>query len=269
MQTSTIHIVPTERRRVVPTERRRAGSEFTIQEFILLADACYSLRSWGEFSHTALTHARRILFHDVFACAIVRMSDMHVHNMSGTGLPDRHVDVFAKRGETSASQLVEMWCTKKEPIVVTRQHALENANQPWSQAFLGLHLSALGIHGLIDINHSSAQATIFFFGLISSPLSDGELAHRLTLTVPFLQAGLSNVVCFDKSSICDEHLSAREIEVIKWIYYGKTNKEIGIILNISQYTVKNHVQNIIIKLGVSNRAHAVGKEINLGLLTEA
>jgi DNA-binding CsgD family transcriptional regulator len=54
-------------------------------------------------------------------------------------------------------------------------------------------------------------------------------------------------------------LSAREAEILHWIALGKTNPEIGSILNISAFTVKNHVQRILKKLDVTNRTQAVGK----------
>jgi len=40
---------------------------------------------------------------------------------------------------------------------------------------------------------------------------------------------------------------------------GKTNQEIALILQISLFTVKNHLQRIFRKLDVLNRAQAVGK----------
>jgi DNA-binding CsgD family transcriptional regulator len=40
---------------------------------------------------------------------------------------------------------------------------------------------------------------------------------------------------------------------------GKTNPEIGCILRISEFTVKNHLKSIFTKLDVSNRAQAVAK----------
>lgn len=54
-------------------------------------------------------------------------------------------------------------------------------------------------------------------------------------------------------------LSAREIEIMDWVRKGKTNNEIGQILNISIFTVKNHLQRIFKKLDVFNRAQAVAK----------
>lgn len=52
-------------------------------------------------------------------------------------------------------------------------------------------------------------------------------------------------------------LSSREFEIIEWIKSGKTNQEIGQILNISQNTVKSHLKRIFQKLNVSKRAQAV------------
>jgi DNA-binding CsgD family transcriptional regulator len=54
-------------------------------------------------------------------------------------------------------------------------------------------------------------------------------------------------------------LSDRELEILHWVTIGKTNSEIGSILNISEFTVKNHMKRIFKKMNVSNRAQAVGK----------
>jgi transcriptional regulator EpsA len=54
-----------------------------------------------------------------------------------------------------------------------------------------------------------------------------------------------------------DSLSEREAEIMKWVAMGKTNGEIGSILNVSSFTVKNHMQRIFKKLDVFNRAQAV------------
>jgi transcriptional regulator EpsA len=54
-------------------------------------------------------------------------------------------------------------------------------------------------------------------------------------------------------------LTAREAEILHWVRLGKTSHEIGLILKISIFTVKNHLQNIFKKLDVSNRMQAVAK----------
>lgn len=52
-------------------------------------------------------------------------------------------------------------------------------------------------------------------------------------------------------------LSKREVQILEWVSKGKTNIEIGNILHISEFTVKNHLPRIFKKLGVVNRAQAV------------
>jgi transcriptional regulator EpsA len=54
-------------------------------------------------------------------------------------------------------------------------------------------------------------------------------------------------------------LSEREAQIMAWVAMGKTNSEIGTILNISGLTVKNHMQRIFRKLDVYSRAQAVSK----------
>ncbi|MFZ5863504.1 MAG: response regulator transcription factor, partial [Nitrospirota bacterium] len=61
-------------------------------------------------------------------------------------------------------------------------------------------------------------------------------------------------------------LSPREIEVVKWLREGKTNWEISRILNISERTVKFHVQNILAKLQASTRGQATALALHHGLI---
>lgn len=57
----------------------------------------------------------------------------------------------------------------------------------------------------------------------------------------------------------DYKLTERESEVLHWVARGKTNPEIAMILDISAFTVKNHMQRVFKKLDVTNRAQAVSK----------
>lgn len=62
----------------------------------------------------------------------------------------------------------------------------------------------------------------------------------------------------------DLGLSKREEEVLSEMIKGYGNREIGSILFISEHTVKNHVTNILSKLGVSDRTQAIAKVYQLG-----
>ncbi len=68
-----------------------------------------------------------------------------------------------------------------------------------------------------------------------------------------------------KSSVVSE-LSDREIEVLKLIADGLSNKEIAEQLVIAEGTAKNHVSNILSKLEARDRAQAVARAKELGLV---
>jgi DNA-binding CsgD family transcriptional regulator len=61
-------------------------------------------------------------------------------------------------------------------------------------------------------------------------------------------------------------LSAKETEVLEWARDGKTAWEIASIRQVSEATVKYHFKSIYAKLGVSNRAQAVGEALCQGII---
>lgn len=63
-----------------------------------------------------------------------------------------------------------------------------------------------------------------------------------------------------------EGLTRREAEIIRMMTGGYSNREIAAALDISEGTVKNHVSNILSKLGVRDRTRAVLKAIEKGLV---
>jgi DNA-binding NarL/FixJ family response regulator len=61
-------------------------------------------------------------------------------------------------------------------------------------------------------------------------------------------------------------LTQRESEVLRQLAYGLTNKEIALALHISYETVKEHVQHILRKIGVSDRTQAAVWAVRKGLV---
>lgn len=64
----------------------------------------------------------------------------------------------------------------------------------------------------------------------------------------------------------EEPPSARELEVLRLVARGLTNREIGRELRISEATVKSHVLHLFQKLGVSDRTAAVTRALERGLI---
>jgi two-component system NarL family response regulator len=62
-----------------------------------------------------------------------------------------------------------------------------------------------------------------------------------------------------------EELTEREVEVLRLVASGKSNREIGDALLIAEGTVKAHVNNILNKLGANDRTHAAMLALQRGL----
>ncbi len=66
--------------------------------------------------------------------------------------------------------------------------------------------------------------------------------------------------------VADDALSKREIEILRRVAAGKSNKLIAAELDISEGTVKTHMKSILAKLDASDRTHAVTIALKRGIL---
>ena len=62
------------------------------------------------------------------------------------------------------------------------------------------------------------------------------------------------------------NLTGRELEVLEEIVRGRSNKEIAGILSISEATVKSHINNLLSKLGVTDRTQAATTALQRGIV---
>ncbi len=62
-------------------------------------------------------------------------------------------------------------------------------------------------------------------------------------------------------------LSARELEVIRHLGRGLSNSDLGRVLGVSEHTIKSHLKAIFGKLGVADRAEAVARAYEMGLIS--
>jgi DNA-binding NarL/FixJ family response regulator len=78
--------------------------------------------------------------------------------------------------------------------------------------------------------------------------------------------GLSSMEPRFDNLVAPESLSDKEVEVLRLMAGGFSNREISRTIHKSEGTVKNQVSSILEKLGVRDRTQAVLRAINLGLL---
>lgn len=101
-------------------------------------------------------------------------------------------------------------------------------------------------------------------------LLKGMDAAELTEAIRAVYAGKSRIPAAVAEKLAGRMggpaLTARELEVLKRIVAGRSNKEIGGDLHISEATVKTHINSILSKLGVSDRTQAATSALQRGIV---
>lgn len=116
-------------------------------------------------------------------------------------------------------------------------------------------LNSLLVYGVSDLRGNNECLYVFFsrnrFFLVQD--------FVMGMIMPHIDNALRKIqhLAPAQASVLPSELTSRELEIIHWVKSGKTNQEIGMILEISQNTVKSHLKRIFNKLNVSRRAQAV------------
>lgn len=149
-------------------------------------------------------------------------------------------------------------------------HANGNGVAPVAQVLRRLSINHILAHGTREFGGDAAG----FFIFLNMPEAPGRRqAYFAEMLMPYLHTTLYRVLTSDRVEPQPQvnlniRLSGREAQVIALVRDGKTNQQIADNLALSPLTVKNHVQNILRKLEVSNRAQAVAKAVKAKLIAD-
>jgi len=101
-------------------------------------------------------------------------------------------------------------------------------------------------------------------------LLKGMTVEELTSTIRAVHAGKTRIAPSIAEKLAErmsgQALTTREHDVLERIVAGRSNKEIASDLNISEATVKSHINNLLGKLGVSDRTNAATVAIQRGIV---
>ena len=101
-------------------------------------------------------------------------------------------------------------------------------------------------------------------------LLKGMTAEVLVTTIRQVHAGKSCIPSVIAQKLAErmgaEELTHREQDVLEQIVRGKSNKEIGVELEIGEATVKTHINSLLGKLGVTDRTQAATAAIQRGIV---
>ena len=115
-----------------------------------------------------------------------------------------------------------------------------------------------------------AQAVRAFNAGASGYLLKNMLRRELVDTIRSVHAGKKRIPTEIAVEMAEHHsddeLTEREVEVLRQVAAGNSNKIIAHHLNISEETVKGHMKNILAKLAANDRTHAVTIALRRGII---
>lgn len=96
------------------------------------------------------------------------------------------------------------------------------------------------------------------------------LRHELADTLRRVHSGLRTIpveIAQDLAAhVGEDELSAREVEVLRHVALGRSNKRVGQELDVTEDTIKGHMKGILAKLGANDRTHAVMLALQRGII---
>ncbi len=238
------------------------------ERFVRAVERSLTVRSKSQFFVWAQGAVHGLLPHSVLICACGLASELAVVEcFSDFPVPDKQFEEMCCGPDGLLAQIIQWWREGgREPRLLCDHDSSSQAL--FKPALQRYKLANLAVHGTIDLKDN--VTSFFTFSGIPGPLN-GRHRHILELLLPHLHTTMLRFVQNERSAkvpapVLKHLLTAREIEILRWVQQGKSNSEIGDVLRISPLTVKNHVQNVLRKLNVHNRAQAVSKGHSLRIL---
>jgi transcriptional regulator EpsA len=251
-----------------------SGSD--LEKLLTIVNRSLKVHGRDEFSDWAQGTLPLLLRHETLVCAVNggRTPGPRIDVFSSVPMPDGQGGAYLRgAGNGLIPDLVRCWRNfDRRPLVYQRAPgAYAGIDKHMAAGLERLPYASLMAHGL----SGSDGEPVSFFGLLGLP---GPIGARepclLDVLVPYLHVAWLRVVLGEQSAAVANGsrgkrrvLTGREIQILRLVQDGKSNSEIGSILDISHLTVKNHVQKILRKLGAQNRTQAVSRSLALKVLT--
>jgi len=218
--------------------------------------------------------------HEVLVCVVTRddAEILMMDRFNSCIVPDEVFEEVCGPVEGLVMQTLLAWRESGDsPCLLSSGQQLASTLYPRFRAQLeraGFD-NAVG-HGSANIVGSGIPGCFYFFARLPDSVTLRH-AYFLELLLPHIHMAYLRTLAYDgrpsspvdgSSRLIDLRrlLTEREVEILGWVQEGKSNLEIGAMLSISPLTVKNHVQKVLRKLNVRNRAQAVSKATALRII---
>jgi transcriptional regulator EpsA len=249
---------------------------FSRDDIRLLLDVmgmCSEARIDEDLSEILAGPVRTLLPHCCVAYGLCQPSTGKILHIRNVDFPEVFVTGVSREGDALLSPIASRWkqsCTAIHYRPAEHRPASDRDERfdQWHDLFSSTGLDGVLVHGVVDRQLDISSYFAFGKEMHDPNGRDGTL---LSILLPYLHGtavlmGQRRNTRSKASKNGSGGISHREREILGWVQLGKTNYEIGCILGISEFTVKNHMKRICSKLDAGNRTHAIAKATRAGLL---
>ena len=255
-------------------ERRSLGRGL---RFVDIITEAIDIKNHEEFLFWAQGALQKFLPHDVMIAAWGDFSLGIIYYDIISDIPGARTHLMQKK-EMAAflKRLYFYWISKdKTPSHVVAERTIIRCRDIRHEK-LRSHMQSMKtalVHAIKDVRGGSDSLYVLLSSKATVAPKTRQTFHQI---LPYLDATLRQIEHLPHHDLVDYEVSAEEVindpglniesilklsdresEIMGWVCSGKTNDEIGSILSISAFTVKNHLQRIFKKLQVVNRSQAV------------
>lgn len=237
--------------------------------FLSLVAKAHLIDSEEDFAFWCRNDLRPFLPFGIMLCAVGRLfGDMIVvDELQGVDYPASFVSQLTRQMALSERWVIQRWLRTREPQLIDHDIAASALSALEQDEFSTFGLEQIAAHGLITPD--GLHASYFSFSRIKEGLTD-TTALKLRMVVPHLHQVRTQIVWNNLRQTGGIHrasqLTPKELEVLRWVLQGKTNPQIAALLERSAQTVKHQVASVLGKLNAVNRAQAVSRALELGIV---
>ena len=253
-----------------------------IEHLFFTIESSLQIHRRYQFYVWAQSRLYALIPHDVLICAHhdPGRKGMQFDCFSMFPLPKAALDGAYRPGTGLMPRIVDFWReTEGAPCSLDQAASAGVRQGPMIEELRALAFDEFLAHGMVSAYEERPADTFFGFFRVGDDLVPEHIrrdvrpitprhSFMLEILLPYLHTTYQRIVTAERmreprrpSLVNDSAVTSREIEILGWVREGKSNKEIGVLLDISPLTVKNHVQKILRKLGATNRAQAVSKAL--------
>lgn len=239
----------------------RAESRLTSAEALLyarFAELAINVVTEADFNDLVINHVTTLLPHGMLLAVLGEFTFEHLtiqHHIT-CRYPQWAFAQIPTVINIRERPVIARWLKTRQPVIIDIAQDAKFLSERELFEIQAFSLGRLAVHGLPDrTNH---MASYFSFALVDPTMDRAVLTLRLSMICPLLHIALSQVFCQAKpvgAPECD--LTAIERELLTWLAAGRSNQQMAELRQRSLSTVRNQLEKLYAKLGVSTRAEAV------------